>query len=130
MYHFGAGHTNGDAIIHFKHSNIVHMGDLVFNRRHPFIDRTAGDSIKNRITVLDKCGDKFEKDTKFIFGHAADGYDVTGSKEDLKAFKNYLEQLITFAETEVKSGKTKEEFIKNTFIPGNTEWKGDELKGR
>jgi len=33
----------------------------------------------------------FTKDTKFIFGHAADGYEVTGSKEDLKAFRNYLE---------------------------------------
>ncbi|HSU27594.1 MAG TPA: MBL fold metallo-hydrolase, partial [Chitinophagaceae bacterium] len=40
-YH-GAGHTNGDSFVHFQHANIVHMGDLVFNRRHPVIDRTAG----------------------------------------------------------------------------------------
>ncbi|MBS1655340.1 MAG: MBL fold metallo-hydrolase, partial [Bacteroidetes bacterium] len=39
LYYYGAGHTNGDSLVHFQHSNIVHMGDLVFNRRHPFVDR-------------------------------------------------------------------------------------------
>ena len=38
LYYYGPGHTDGDSLIHFEHSNIVHMGDLVFNRRHPFID--------------------------------------------------------------------------------------------
>ena len=128
LYYYGAGHTNGDAIIHFQHANIVHMGDLVFNRRHPFIDRSAGASIRNWINVLDNCEDKFNKDTKFVFGHAADGFDVTGSKEDLNAFKGYLEKLLSFAEVEVKAGKTKEEFLKNTSIPGNTEWKGDGIE--
>jgi len=128
LYYYGAGHTNGDAIIHFQHANIVHMGDLVFNRRHPFIDRSAGASIKNWINVLDNCEDKFNKDTKFVFGHAADGYDVTGSKEDLKAFKDYLEKLLSFAQVEVKAGKTKEEFLKNISMPGNTEWKGDGIE--
>lgn len=128
LYYFGAGHTNGDSFIHFQHANIVHMGDLLFNRRHPFIDRSAGANIKSWISVLDKANAKFDNKTKFIFGHAADGYDVTGSKEDLKAFKNYLEQLITFAEAEVKAGKTKEEFLMNKSIPGNTEWKGDGIE--
>ncbi len=34
LHYFSAGHTNGDAIIHFQHANVVHMGDLIFNRRH------------------------------------------------------------------------------------------------
>src|SRR5205085_910945 len=49
LYYYGAGHTNGDAIIHFENDNIVHMGDLVFNRRHPFVDRSAGANIKSWI---------------------------------------------------------------------------------
>ncbi|MEO5783556.1 MAG: MBL fold metallo-hydrolase [Ginsengibacter sp.] len=128
LHYFGAGHTNGDSLVHFQHANIVHMGDLVFNRRHPFIDRSAGANTKNWINILDKTDAEFDKDTIFIFGHAAEGYDVTGNKEDLKAFRNYLEQLITFAEAEVKAGKTKEEFLKNKSIPGNTEWKGDGIE--
>ena len=42
LHYFGAGHTNGDALIHFQHANIVHTGDLMFNRRHPFVDRYDG----------------------------------------------------------------------------------------
>lgn len=128
LYYSGPGHTNGDSIIHFQHANIVHMGDLVFNRRHPNIDRSAGASVKNWINLLDRCGKKFDNKTKFVFGHAAEGHEVTGTQEDLKAFKNYLEQLLTFTEAEVKAGKSKEEFLKNKFIPGNTEWIGDGIE--
>ena len=128
LTYFGAGHTNGDSLVHFQHADIVHMGDLVFNRRYPFIDRSAGANIKSWINVLDKTDATFSTNTKFIFGHAAEGYNVTGNKEDIKAFKNFLERLINFAEAEVKAGKSKDEFIKNKFIPGVTEWKGDGIE--
>src|SRR5882757_2659225 len=59
LYYYGAGHTNGDSLVHFEHNDIVHMGDLVFNRRHPFVDRSAGASMKSWITVLDKALNKF-----------------------------------------------------------------------
>ncbi len=128
MYYYGAAHTDGDSLVHFKNANIVHMGDLMFNRRHPFIDRSAGASIKSWINVLDKTDATFDKKTQFIFGHAADGYEVTGTKEDLKMFKDYFEKLLAFAESEIKAGKSKEDFIKNTAIPGVTEWKGDGIQ--
>jgi cyclase len=124
-YYFGPAHTNGDAIIHFQHANVAHMGDLVFNRRHPVIDRSAGANIRNWASVLDKTVNTFDNETIFVFGHAFDPEQITGNKDDLKAFKNYLEKLLAFAESEFKSGKTKEEFIKNTSIPGETEWKGE-----
>lgn len=124
-WYFGAGHTNGDAIIHFQHANIAHMGDLMFNRRHPVIDRSAGANIRHWSEVLEKTLNTFDNETLFVFGHAADPEKITGNKEDLKAFKNYLEKLVSFAEAEFKAGKTKDEFIKNTSIPGETEWKGD-----
>jgi glyoxylase-like metal-dependent hydrolase (beta-lactamase superfamily II) len=38
MHYFGAGHTNGDSIIHFERAN-AHCGDLVFNRRYPVVDQ-------------------------------------------------------------------------------------------
>lgn len=125
LYYFGAGHTNGDSIIHFQHANIAHVGDLMFNRRHPFVDRGAGANMKSWISVLDKTVNKLDSKTKYIFGHAGDGYDVTGSADDLKKFGDYLGAVLKFAESEIKAGKTKEEFIKNTAIPGVTEWKVD-----
>jgi glyoxylase-like metal-dependent hydrolase (beta-lactamase superfamily II) len=125
MYYYGAGHTNGDSVIHFEHANIVHMGDLMFNRRHPFVDRGAGANMKNWIEVLNKTTNKFDSKTKYIFGHAGDGFDITGTADDLKKFGDYLGAVLKFAETEIKAGKSKEEFLKNTSIPGVIEWKGD-----
>lgn len=122
--YFGPGHTNGDTLYHFEEANIVHLGDLMFNRRHPFIDKTAGASIANWIEILKKATNEYNKDTLYIFGHAADGYEVTGSAPDLAKFGDYLNRLLDFARTESKAGKTKEEFLKNTAIPGVTEWTG------
>ena len=125
MNYFGAAHTNGDAITHFENANVVHMGDLIFNRRFPYIDKSAGANIDNWITVLDKALNKFDEDTKFIFGHSDNGYDVTGGKEDIKAFQNYLSKLLIFGEQSMKAGKSIEEVKKSTTeIPGAPEWTG------
>lgn len=125
LHYFGAGHTNGDSVIHFEHANIAHMGDLLFNRRHPYVDRNAGANIKSWIEVLNKTVNKFDRKTKYVYGHAAEGYDVIGTSDDLKKFGDYLIAVLKFADTEMKAGKTKEEFLKNTALPGVTEWKGD-----
>lgn len=127
-WYFGAAHTNGDAIIHFEHSNIAHLGDLVFNRRYAFVDRSAGANIKSWIEVLDKTLSTFDDETIFIFGHAFDPEKVTGNKEDIKAMQNYLSKLLQFVEGEIKSGKSKEEILKAKSIPGVTEWQGDGIE--
>ena len=123
-HYFGAAHTNGDAIIHFEHANIAHMGDLLFNRRYPAIDRIAGANLKNWATVLDKTLTTFSDDTLFVSGHAFDPEKVVCKKEDIKVFKDYLEKLVMFVEGEIKTGKTKDEIIKNKSIPNVTEMQG------
>ena len=127
-YYFGAAHTNGDSIIHFQHANIAHMGDLIFNRRWAFIDRSAGASVKSWINVLDKTLSTFDNDTIFIFGHAFDPEKVTGNKEDLKAMQDYLTKLLDFVDKQIKSGKSKEDILKEKSIPGVTEWQGDGIE--
>ncbi len=127
-HYFGAGHTNGDALIHFEKANIVHMGDLVFNRRHPYVDKTAGANIANWITVLDKANTTFDKNTQFVCGHAGEGYDVVIKADDLKAFGDYLGNVLKYTEGQIRLGKTKVEIIKATEIPGSPEWKGDGIE--
>ncbi len=124
-HYFGAGHTNGDSLIHFEHSNVLHMGDLMFNRRYPYIDKSAGANINSWISVLDKTISTFDKDTIFIFGHAFEPEKITGNKEDIKVFKDYLEKLLTQVGSDIKAGKSKEEILKLTVINGVTEMKGD-----
>lgn len=125
LHYFGAGHTNGDSLVHFQHANIVHMGDLLFNRRHPYVDRSAGANITNWIKIMEKATKTFSKKTTFVCGHAAQGYDIILQKDDLSAFADYLDKTLQFVEKEIKLGKTKEEIVKATSIPGAPEWKGD-----
>jgi cyclase len=124
-YYYGPGHTNGDAIYHIQHANIMHVGDLMFNKRHPFVDRSAGASMSNWIKVLDKVIKKADKDTIIIFGHSLNPGEETGNIENLKKFQDYLGNVLAFADQEIKKGVSKADFIKNTSIPGVTEWTGD-----
>ena len=124
-HYFGAAHTNGDAVYHIEKANVAHVGDLMFNRRHPVVDRSAGASIAHWTEVLQSITKKFDKDTIYIFGHAGEGYEVTGNAQDLLAFRNYLQKLLEFASSEMKAGKTREEFIKNKEVPEVPEWKGN-----
>jgi len=131
LRYFGAGHTNGDSFVHFENANVVHCGDLMFNRRFPFIDRSSGANIENWIKALGKARKAYDKDTIFVFGHAAEGFPVTGTREDLKAMQNYLSKLLKFVKKEIKAGKTKEQLAevgKYTLIPGAEEWKGQGIE--
>ncbi len=128
LHYFGAGHTNGDSLVHFEHANIVHCGDLLFNRRHPFVDRNAGANIKSWMEVLNKALNKFDSETIYVFGHAGPGYRVTGTADELNKFRDYLGNVLKFVEGEIKAGKTKEEILKATIIPGGEEWKTDGIQ--
>jgi len=127
-HYFGPGHTNGDSFIHFEHANIVHCGDQVFNRMHPYVDRSAGASCKHWAVALEQAQKQFNKDTIFVFGHAFDPVKVTGTMADLKAMQNYMEKLVAYVDGSIKAGKTKEQILATTAIPGVTEWQGDGIQ--
>jgi cyclase len=127
-HYFGTGHTNGDSMIHFENANIVHTGDLVFNRRYPFIDRSAGASCRHWPLVLEAATKQFDKNTIFVFGHAFDPVKVTGTMEDVKLMKDFMEKLVAYVDSSIKAGKTKEEILSSKAIPGVTEWQGDGIE--
>jgi cyclase len=124
-YYFGEAHTNGDSIIHFENANVVHLGDLLFNKRYPYIDRSAGASIKHWITVLDQVQGTFNSETIFVFGHAFDPKAVTGAASDVNSFKVYFEKLLSFVSSEIKTGKSKEDILKATGIAGVNDMNGE-----
>jgi cyclase len=125
-HYFGVAHTDGDSIVHFEDSNVIHLGDLVFNRRFPYIDMAAGASISNWVNVLDKVKNYADDSTQFICGHAGEKYDIIINKEDIKAFQNYLTKLHDFGKKSIMDGLAKEQVLANTkVIPGAEEWTGD-----
>jgi cyclase len=115
-HHLGPAHTSGDSLIFFEQANIVHMGDLVFNRMHPYIDKPAGASIAGWITLLERAVKGHAPDTIFIFGHAQAGWKPTGDSKDLLFMRDYLSALLDYARGEVKSGRPRAEVIKSTAV--------------
>ena len=119
-HYYGPGHTGGDAVIFFEKANVVHMGDLMFNRLHPRVDRPSGASMKNWISLLEKVAGK-HKDATFIFGHAKAGLPVTGPAKELMYFRDYMTAVLDFVQKGIKAGQTKEQITGAQELPGFTE---------
>jgi len=109
--HYGRAHTSGDAVITFEKANVAHMGDLLFHRRHPVVDRAAGATLRGWMSVLDRTLADHPKDTAYIFGHAAAGLPVTGSWTDLVRYHDYIEAVLTWVGAEIRAGKSRDEIL-------------------
>ena len=121
--HHGRAHTSGDAAITFERANVVHMGDLMFHRRHPVVDRAAGASMRNWMRVLEHVVSAHARDTIFIFGHANTGLPVTGGPDDLLRFRDYLGAVLSFVAGQVQAGRTRDEILgMREPLAGFEEW--------
>lgn len=108
---YGRAHTSGDVVVTFERANVAHMGDLMFNQRHPVVDRAAGATLRNWMKVLDAVPKDHDNDTIYIFGHASTGLPLTGSGKDLPLFRDYIGGLLAFVGQQVKAGKSREEIL-------------------
>jgi glyoxylase-like metal-dependent hydrolase (beta-lactamase superfamily II) len=115
--HYGPGHTGGDSVVFFEKANVVHMGDLMFNRIHPRIDRAAGASIQNWIVTLNQVVRDHDADTMYIFGHGGPEAGVVGTRGDLQYFAGYLTALLDFTRRAMQEGKTKEQIATTQTLP-------------
>lgn len=116
--YYGRGHTSGDSVIYFEKANVVHMGDLVFNRMNPYTDRPAGASIRNWITILDRVAEEYPADARYIFGHGKPEAGVTGGKEELAVMRNYLSAIIEYVQKGIEQGRSKEEITQKKVLTG------------
>ena len=69
IWHPENAHTDGDGIVIFRTSNVVHMGDVMFSGRYPYIDVDGGGTIDGYINALETIAGRIDDDTKIIPGH-------------------------------------------------------------
>lgn len=119
-YH-GPAHTAGDAVVHFENADVIHMGDLMFNRRQPFIDRGAGASVAGWMDTLQTVHDHHSDETIFVFGHAGEGASVIGTRADLLVFKGFLESLYAAVGSALEDGQTAAD-LEGMLVPGHDAW--------
>lgn len=116
-YH-GPAHTGGDATIHFQKANVVHVGDLVFNRAYPYIDVQGGADSQNWISELEAIHDRFTDDTIFIHGHANPAFGPTGSHEDLLVMRDFLTALNEYVQQQRQAGASLDEMKQKQVMKG------------
>ncbi|MGZ6275168.1 MAG: MBL fold metallo-hydrolase [Syntrophales bacterium] len=93
-------HSDGDAIVHFRKSNVIHMGDIYFNGMYPFIDLSAGGSMNGMIRAVKNILLLCDRDTKVIPGH--------GHLSNKTELEEYLKMLVAVRDRvshEIKAGK-------------------------
>jgi cyclase len=118
--HFPAGHTDGDSIIFFPKSNVVHMGDDFVRYGFPFVDLGSGGSVKGMIAALEKVIPQLPADVKVIPGH--------GQLSDLNDVRNYLAMLketTTIIESGIKQWKTLDQLKQEKVLATWQKWSGD-----
>lgn len=111
VFHAEHAHTDGDALLYFTKSNVLHTGDTYFKEHYPFIDLDSGGSVDGYIKAV-KLGLKTINDTtKIIPGHGS-----LSNKEEYETFLNMLETLRDAIEIEIYAGKTEEDVAKNEAL--------------
>ncbi|MFI3245347.1 MAG: MBL fold metallo-hydrolase [Ferrimonas sp.] len=94
VIHLGRGHTDGDSLVWFPKHNVLHMGDLFFNGRFPFVDQNHGGSVMQYLSRVDDALALINEQTIIIPGHGA-----LASKEDLTQFKRMIEDSLAWAKS-------------------------------
>ena len=113
--HFPNGHTDGDSVIFFTGSNVVHMGDEFFNGMFPFVDIGSGGSVEGLTKNIGKVLDRLPADVKVIPGHGP-----LATKEGLAAYHRMLVETSRFVREQLAAGNTVEQ-VKAAGVPA--EWK-------
>ncbi|MCO7226832.1 MBL fold metallo-hydrolase [Pleionea sp. CnH1-48] len=106
LIHVAHAHTDGDAVIFFKKSNVVHTGDVFFNGMFPFIDLNSGGSVDGYIKAQKKILKLSNDKTKIIPGHGP-----LASKEDLARSVAMLKDAKKLIAKAIKAGKSEDEVV-------------------
>lgn len=118
LKYYGPGHTSGDSVITFEKANVVHMGDLMFNKVYPFIDKSSGASVKNWIEILTKVVSDHDTDTIYIFGHGQPDLGMTGGMTALLHMRSYLQALTDHVSDGIEKGLAREEIVGIATLQG------------
>lgn len=119
--HFPHGHTDGDSVIFFPQSNVVHMGDDFVTYGFPFVDIENGGSVSGMVAGVEKVLSMTKPDTKFIPGHGP-----LSTADDVRKFIAMIQETRAVVAAAVKKHKTPEQMKKEKLL---AKWEPDYGKG-
>ena len=78
-------HTDGDSIVHFADSNVIHSGDVFRTTGYPGVDASNGGSVNGTVSALDLIVRLSRFDTKIVPGHG-----IVATREDVIEFREMV----------------------------------------
>ena len=121
--HVPPGHTDGDTVVFFTKSNVVHMGDDFVTYGFPFVDLDSGGGVRGMIAAIDEVLPQIPPDAKIIPGHGP-----VSTVAGVKKFRNRLDEIVALVARGLKSGKTVEQMQKEKLLAPYEDWNGGLLK--
>lgn len=118
VIHTANAHTDGDAFIYYADANIIHTGDLMFNKLFPYIDISSGGSVEGYIAAQKQMLSLSNDNTHIIPGHG-----VMAKPEDLQASIDMLEDSSQIIKALIAEGHSEDEVVaKNPLQKYHDSW--------
>lgn len=105
-FHVPRAHTDGDVIVHFAGSDVIHMGDVFWNRLYPLIDTGSGGTVDGMVAAVDRALALAGPGTRIIPGHGP-----LATKDDLAAYREMLATIGSRIKAMIREGKKLEEIV-------------------
>lgn len=105
-FHVPRAHTDGDVIVHFAGSDVIHMGDVFWNRLYPLIDTGSGGTIDGMVAAVDRALALAGPGTRIIPGHGP-----LATRGELAAYREMLATIGSRIKAMIREGKKLEEIV-------------------
>ncbi len=102
--HYPNAHTDGDIVIQFVESGVVHLGDLFFNGTFPFVDLDHGGDVEGLTRHIEAILGGLPENVRIIPGHGP----LAGVAE-LKAYHHMLTETTGVVRAAMAAGKALED---------------------
>lgn len=119
IYHSKNAHTDGDSLLYFTESNVLHTGDTYFSGWYPYIDLKSGGSVDGYIETIKRSLILIDDETIIIPGH--------GPISNKKEYATYLVMLESLKErvlSKIGEGKSEDDVAMDNSITADFDEKG------
>jgi glyoxylase-like metal-dependent hydrolase (beta-lactamase superfamily II) len=119
VWHVPAAHTDGDAMVYFTKSNVLHTGDVFVRYGFPGVDLISGGSVQGMISALENVGAQLPADLKVIPGHGA-----SSTLENVRDFVTMLKEISMAVEKALAEHKTVDQMKQERLLAPWQKWSG------
>lgn len=115
--HYSAGHTDGDIVVFFVSSNVVHMGDLYFSGYLPYVDLDSGGTVQGYMDNVSDILDRIPDNVMIIPGHGP-----VSTRDDLQTYHRLMRETVALVTEQMQSGKSLQEIQRTGLHDEWIEW--------